>query len=216
MGRSADLERLFLRWRAHWLENRVPDKFVPDGIGDEVAWAASAPRVLWVLREPNDASPRSNEWDLRDFLRSPAWEWTDQDRPGNLWPMIARCSYGIIHHPCTFRDADERYRTSGILRRIAAMNIKKSPGVDTVVWSELRRFAKLDAPFIREEIEIIDPTIIVCGGTLGFVCNALGVAYGEDDERAPWNGKVIVGWGHPGARTSKQEYYEHVMRLAFG
>lgn len=214
MSRHEALEALFTRWREHWAANQVTDKFVPDGIGDEAAWNACPRKLLWVLREPNDTSPRSKEWDLRTFLRTPAWELTDQQRPGNYWQNIARCSYGVIYQPCSFDLAEANFRTSGILRLISIMNIKKAPGRDRVVWPELKRYAERDAVFIREEVEIIDPQIIICAGTLGLFCDALGIPYGRDDERAQWRHKVIVAWGHPAGRTSKRDYYHHIIRPA--
>lgn len=198
MTRHDDLEGLFVRWREHWAENHVIDKFVPDGIGDEAAWSSCPRKLLWVLREPNDTSPTSNQWDLRTFLQTPAWAMTDQKRSGTTWSNIARCSYGIILHPCTFENAEANFKTSAILRRIAVMNIKKAPGFDRVVWRELKCWAARDAAFIREEVEIIDPQIIVCGGTLDYLCDALGVLYDKEAERVQWRNKVIVGWGHPG------------------
>lgn len=212
-GLASELDLLFDRWRKHWDRNGVKARFITDGIVDEEQWRLAKTKVLFVLREANCTA--ADEWDLREFLRTPPWERTDWKRPGTTWHNITRCAYGLINHPCTFEITDQKYRGSGMLRRIAAINIKKTPGTDHVNWREIERFARMDSALIREQVEIIKPTLIVCGGTFEYLCNALQIPYAKQDNRKTWKSSLLIGVRHPGGRTSKRDYFRDVVTFVY-
>ncbi len=74
---------LFESWR-----KRRPE-LVRDGIIDEASFQPHRPRILFVLKEPND--PGGGGWDLRDFVR-------DGGR-SQTWDNIARWVAGIENLP---------------------------------------------------------------------------------------------------------------------
>lgn len=53
--------------------------------------------------------------------------------------------------------------------RIAVMDLNKRGGFGTCNHTRLRHYVEVYEPFIRREIDIISPNIIICGGTFGTV-----------------------------------------------
>lgn len=210
---DAALEDLFSRWKAHWAENGVMAKFIPDGIGDANEWAGAKAKVLWSLRDPNDQSDETKKWSLTEFLRMDPAEWYTRASSPRIWQNIGRCSYGFLHYPCSFAIADGRYESSGVLKSIAVMNLKKAAGTSKAKWSEIRRYAELDAPFIREELLLIKPTLIY-STALDLLCAILGLPFTKGDDRKDWNGALIISSGHPAdPYTPSKVYYERVMEV---
>ena len=52
------------------------------------------------------------------------------------------------------------------LRQAAVVNVKKSGGEKVSDYKEIQRYAEYDRRELRREIELIDPTVIVCGYTI--------------------------------------------------
>lgn len=48
----------------------------------------------------------------------------------------------------------------------AIVNVKKVRGVKVSIHDDLNEYAIRDSDFIRRQLDIIDPTVVVCGGTL--------------------------------------------------
>ena len=46
------------------------------------------------------------------------------------------------------------------------VNVKKSAGEKVSDYKEIQRYAEYDRRELRREIELIDPTVIVCGYTI--------------------------------------------------
>ena len=65
------------------------------------------------------------------------------------------------------RSLDTYYKTRDeFLSRIAIMNIKKSNGTHTSSYEDLSSYALNDMDLLRKQIiEVIKPTLIICGGT---------------------------------------------------
>jgi hypothetical protein len=118
-GLRAAEESLFERWSA----GRT--RFIPDGVVDADAYAASAPRVLYLLKEAN--RPDGSGLDLRDFIR-------DGARP-ETWDVVTRWMVSIrrIQEDLSWGEIasiSESQRKEA-LRFVAAMNLKKEPGGHT-------------------------------------------------------------------------------------
>lgn len=140
--------------------------FHADGIICESAFAKARPRVLIILKDVNNNCPYG---DLRQFLSDEA----NFPRWGSTYTRIARWVFGIVHGGASweilaqFASSDRvwRHTLHSHLQLCAVINLKKNPGVDSLSDRALRHSVQQSLGHIREEIEIIGPEVIVCGGT---------------------------------------------------
>lgn len=188
MNKTDQLNQLFDRWQTM----RQYVGFKKDGIINEALFKSS--HILFVCKEPND--PKQEEGDYR--------VWWNQEMLYTFSRRIGEWSHGIFNNfpPYeSFKDEDSHLA----LRSIAFMNVKKVGGGSTANHNEIEKWLERDITFLKEEIEIINPKLIIC--CLGFsqITRALfnevpegdwhstgyGVPYAELGER------LIVDFYHP-------------------
>lgn len=156
VGMIADRENaLFERWRA-----RYPNA-VADGVVDEGAYGVSTPRLLFVLKEVND--PGGGGWDLREYLSANA-----NGRTAS-WDNVARWVVGIRRRgedlPWPELRSLAGKRRQDVLRSIAVMNVKKTPGGNVTNADELAAAAGADAALLREQAALYAPDLVLCCGS---------------------------------------------------
>lgn len=190
---------LFRRWR-----QKRPN-LVRDGAISELAYTGSSPRVVLVLKEVNS---EYGGWDLRqELVLDPKWQ---------TWNAVTRWMRGIrqLHRSLTWPeieakpDATERV---GALRSICVVNLKKEAGGPEASRASVARFAREDADFLREQLALYDPDVIICGG--------VGPLVNELMNLGPWartskglefvrRGKTdILNFYHPQARYPLEMLY---------
>ncbi|MEA4928047.1 MAG: hypothetical protein VB104_05155 [Candidatus Limiplasma sp.] len=165
---SETISSLFAEWRTKPEidtngKHITRDFFIEDGIIDESAWmkVPQEKHILFVLKDANDEHPRS-DWKIRDLL--------DHDVKYTMWRRAAEWVRGIIltelDGPDIFyEEFQEGIGTLDWLKQTAVINLKKTPGAGSANVAEIPEYAKVDAIEIQEEIALIDPDIIICGGT---------------------------------------------------
>jgi len=155
MTKTEQLDALFARWQA-----QCPGReFTKDGIIDESAWDAAPRRVLFLLKEDNKNRP-VHEDDLRTIWRA---------KP---WPILDTMAFGLHRlvpgQPLpSWIDAYAIRATGSGLRSAAVMNLKKEPGGGEADRKQVQTWVGANLDMLREQIKIISPDIVVCGGTLG-------------------------------------------------
>jgi hypothetical protein len=191
-------QRLFTRWQA----NGRP--FVGDGVVDEVAYLASRPRLLFVLKEVN--SPDNSDWDLRTFIADGARSQT--------WNNVTRWVRGIRALPEELSWEDLALVTQDqrreVLRSIVAVNLKKEPGGHTTKNETLSEAVHRDAPLIREQLELYQPDLtIACGSITASLLGEVmslphpwattkrGIPFARSDALG-----TVISYSHPGARVN--------------
>jgi hypothetical protein len=116
MSTVDELESLFERFKSELAYRRV----CRDGAVDAEAFASAKVRVVFVLKEVNEADP-NGELDLRGFLRSGG--------RGQTWNNVARWTQtilrGVAWPECRVIDGQIRRET---LRSIAVVNLNKEGG----------------------------------------------------------------------------------------
>jgi hypothetical protein len=190
---------LFERWRI-----RRPD-LVRDGVVDEASFFDSSPRILFVLKEPND--PGGGGWDLCEFVR-------DGGR-SQTWDNISRWVAGIRRLPAetpwseiTRISNDDRKR---LLRSIAIMNVKKSPGGGSAERDSLMTAARADRDLLLEQFNLYKAELVLCcGAPVGDLMEEL-IITGTPGEWKPtsrgiWaknfdRNRLIIDYAHPQVRT---------------
>ena len=155
MNRIAEKEdKLFEAWPAR------QESFVRDGIVDADEYARSRVKLLFVLKEVNDLG--GGGWDLREFLRCGG--------RGLTWNTVTRWIEGIERLPCIVPWDElspiDKNRRKRVLRKIAAVNLKKEPGAGVADYDQLREATQRDRQFISAQLSLYAPDYVICCGTL--------------------------------------------------
>ncbi len=192
----------------------IPDVY-SDGIVDEEEYFSSEYKILYILKELN--APKGwQEKDLRPFLRTTT-------RP-QTWRNIARWTEGIMNIRENFpweelKDYDGE-RQKKYIRKIAAINIKKTPGKHTSSGSEIYNATDLFSDIIQKQAEEYSPDIIISCGTT-YALSRLN--YLSRNDVIPWqqthngidyyieDGRIFISFTHPEARIGDNFLYYTLM-----
>lgn len=202
-------DELFARWRLD------RPGLITDGVVDEVAYLASSRRILFVLKEVNSAEAQA--WDLRGFLygggHAASWDtitrWVEGIRalPADLtWP--------VVNQPK--QTADQRAsRRIAALRSIAVINLKKTPGSHTTDVKRLYTEAWQDQVFIRRQVQLYRPDLIICCG-VGDLFRDLALFDNQPPKSQTSRGvsyyslgsdRYVIDYLHPEARCASNLLY---------
>lgn len=158
-----EMEGLLREWKAAADTKGTP--FISDGVMNPEKWFAQADRPLFLLKE---AYGGERDWDLaRDHIMRDS---QDGKLP-KIWQRISLWAYGVLtgkyRLPGTYLPGDQEFQRFGnrFLQGIAAVNLKKYCGQKTSDKDEIMRYAVKDREFLRRQIALCDPTVIVCGNT---------------------------------------------------
>lgn len=135
--------------------------FIKDGVVCPKKWFSNNIRPLYLLKE---AYGGDKDWDLiKEWLLS-------DNQMTKMWNRVAQWTVGLMSTTSTTINPYSKYKSgtfveNEILSNIAVINIKKSKGTKNSNWEEIEKYAEYDRIELLQEIEICDPTIIVCGYT---------------------------------------------------
>lgn len=186
-------EELFSRWKEKY------DYFEPDGIVDPMWYNSSWLKLTFILKEVN--AKEDEEFDLTEFLR--------EGVVGSTWNNISRWSAGLLferkYEDVEYLNGEDRKK---YLSPISVINLKKTPGGASSDGKEIEDFASEDRDFIKKQLEIYSPDVIVCCGTgTTFITKILGLEGSNwikqsDDFWYLWHeDTLVVGAWHPQQRT---------------
>ena len=177
--------KMFVKWKETGNiyaegENDRADVFISDGIAVPELWFQQDVRPLFILKEAYDASEDHKDWDEVE------WFITGGHKHGKIlnktWRTIANWSGYIFTHTdwhwdeCAYRSEQHKgspydlYLSKNtwenpFLKHIAVMNIKKYGGHASSNDADLRKHAEAHYELIYRQIELIKPTVIICGHT---------------------------------------------------
>lgn len=203
MNRITEAEnRLFTTWK-DWIEaHDDPGIFVPDGMVEPEEWECAPVKLLFLLKEVNDPG---EGFDLRAFLRKGAH--------GKTWNTVTRWVEGIENlaggePPDPAQGIDEERRARA-LRKIVAMNLKKTPGGGRAYLPDFRAAVCRDRKFIHAQLALYNPDYVICGYTAGLLFGADALRPHRDcgdpmttaggERYYLVNGTPHIDWYHPGA-----------------
>ena len=208
-SRTELLNELHEEWRQHLADLEPGGTYVRDGIVDEGRFCGAA----FVLKDSN------YNGDLCELYSQP-------DRMGRsrVWYTIDRCTRGLLGTtPETILAWDAVVELDGSnATRAAHINLKKTLGGPSISPSVLWSTAWRDREFIRRQLEIVAPSVAVCGSTWKAM-DAAGV-FGEsvlpvDDEDDllrdcyQVGATLFIDYLHPSQRRmSARRYYERLMQ----
>lgn len=217
---NAQLNILFEDWKQAMLRNG--DKgFCYDGLiycngHEDAQWHNAGRRILFLLKEQND----NDGEDVR--------EWTGSingiSPNGNFFNRLSAWLYGLTNLTTSgYPSIEEAFNPINQMKALseypyAYVNVKKQTGTavadDNIVYDYAVRYAS----FLRKELDILSPTIIVCGGEIVFRV-AREVIYNKVDFREvnDWVyysselGLTLINSYHPAAHKSNELMYRGMM-----
>lgn len=152
------MRELFARWRQARPEYV---QFNEDGIVNVERWEniMLSKRTLFLLKETNDLNGS-----LAEFLRNGG-----NSKYYRTWNNVARWTEVLISGRVMEKVSRQELHDS--LQQIAVMNVKKQAGNARARKEEIFAAASKDREFLQEEIQKINPSIIVtCGFEVVSIC----------------------------------------------
>ena len=217
-------------------QNRIKktNDFITDGIVDPETWFESkGERILFLLKEAY-SSEGPVEWDLPSWLRSKRCMEKCKNDCSKCWPSgttynhVAEAVYMILNPDLGFdewfglesrKSREYKLTRKSLLEKIAVINIKKYDGKKKSEDEDLKKHIKEHGELLKKQIESINPTVIICGGTYSY----LKELYDLEDLDNEFNGgtmlgdiKVIAAY-HPSKQMSSKDkaemIFEQYMKL---
>ncbi len=201
-------EALFTNWqkRGHHAKEKPFNK---DGIVNPEVWYKRSTRILFLLKEAYH-DPNPPKYDLAKKLH-------DNEPWSKMWQRVAVWTHGILNTTVKkIADYDEVCKWDSKdfqkeLQNIAVVNIKKSNGKKESIEADLLDYANKDGDLLLEQIELINPTVIVCGYTFRFlneICNKNPSKYDyklgkySPNSFCMYGNTVVLDYFHPASHMS--------------
>lgn len=196
-----ELDALFRRWKKY-NENSVD--FFTDGVIEEADYQKNGIgfKLLFIGKEPNETN-HPNEY-FRDFVK----EWSSDVKPPEYGfaKRISEWAYGILNDFPPYQDAIDNI---SYLKRIAFMNLKKSGGGGSTNAGVIEKIVSASEyrKLVMEEIEIINPDIVILGTSRREKIRSLFVdePYWRESgyliKVARWGNRRIIDFYHPSSRN---------------
>ncbi|MCH8011026.1 MAG: hypothetical protein IIA61_03605 [Candidatus Marinimicrobia bacterium] len=166
--------------RLYKLKKQGRVRFVNCGLVNEDLYSNARTKVLWLLKDPNDPEPDDikdwKPWNLPEQIRVNIKEkyWARRI----MWKVVGALTYGMQQSDFppfrTCYDSEAMNICNG-LGMIGVTNLKKSGGGGSSKNIEILTVAREDIDLWTEEIRIMAPHIVICGGIYGYIKKPLGL-----------------------------------------
>lgn len=212
---------LMQRWRERQAQQLGHSKgqFNEDGIVDYEKWQTAPVKVMIANRETNGIDANLYEKNGGMYCIPDAIERSSRGKTGwtrgNTLRVSGQWTYGIQHHSGDTYPEHKEAKKHAFLAPLSAayINIRKTNGGAVANMKVLHRDTEHYADLLKEQIALINPDVVICGRTLGFLREWV---YGEEmaqlDERIYRVGSTVffAHW-HPSARKKHHEMYYRLM-----
>jgi hypothetical protein len=198
-------------------ETRYTEKIITCGVVDEAIYTNTYPKIVFLLKEPNS---EDNNWSLPKGLQRNVGNALNNKAMDKkymvTWRQAGAWAYGIAYGFNTYNQLKKDIFVAKGLQTLAMTNLKKTGGKGSSNMRLIAKFAIRDSSIWREELRIMNPDLIICGGTYGLVVKVLGLAcnllLAEGSEKYYYSfleldGKkaVILSFWHPNARRKRED-----------
>lgn len=190
-----------------WRREHTGDHLVECGLVEEASYAAAPLRIVWVLKEAVDED-QTTGWTLPGYFLDVA---RGRFPPSRTARPLGALTYGLLFGTESYEAA--RHMMPHGLRALGVTNLKKSGGGVSSKWAVIDQEAERTKHLWREELRVMRPQVILCGGTFWNVAPRLGLGplrtvpggarysiWSEPDQRA-----VVVEARHPASWTVRRE-----------
>ncbi len=187
------LERLMVQWRQEHTSKGY-QRFIRDGaVCPEVWWSQKTPRVCYFLKEAYTEEPVYHL--AQDLHKRGPW---------TMWKKAAvwtQAIYSGLTLPSPYDPGAIRARERELTNSIAIVNAKKSEGEKTSSYHDLIKYAEEDKGALKQQLELLQPQVILCGNTIGLLKTVLGGELNNEntwaDKIAFWKDALVIDYYHP-------------------
>lgn len=184
------------------------EHFVADGMVCPDGWHHAEPRVLFILDTPD----RGHD-NLCDHIRAVV----HQGNRSELWKEatyhnLGRWAYGLMHFEETVPPAKaaDRFRKEGLLS-CAIIHIRKTPAGHAGAH-DVAHHARTFAPFLKRQIDLLDPDIVVLPGTLPLLKHHVLPELARVEPHVHQSGhRIFIETREPSSTRPWQSLYAEVM-----
>ncbi|WP_299787068.1 hypothetical protein [uncultured Shewanella sp.] len=193
-----------------WEEKFPTEKFHfnRDGIISAEHWDKSDVKVLFILKETNKAKQNVVDAISRALVTKSSGWWR-----GKVLRRVGRWAYGLTNYSGeipSFKDAKSHGKSS--TWNIAYINMRKTAGGRRTNKKTFSAHVKEYAPYIKRQVELINPDIVVLGGTFKPVKEHVFPELKHICKRIhKHNDIVFINAFHPAAITKSSGLYHQVM-----
>ncbi|WP_305909457.1 hypothetical protein Q9L42_005370 [Methylomarinum sp. Ch1-1] len=199
------IDELMAAWKEAFPEGW---HFNHDGVISKENWDISGKRVLFVLKETNKAKQNVVTAINRaiDVKKSGWWK-------GKVLRRVGRWAYGIQNYDGVVPPLkDAKLNEKNAIKNIAYINIRKTSGSATTNKKAFDTHASEFAPFVRRQVELIKPDVVVLCGTYSQVKRYIFPEIKKVSERVHVHeGVVFINAFHPAARKKSAILYHQVL-----
>lgn len=136
-------------------------------------------RPLFLLKEAYEEENTKAFHDLRKWMDGTIWTGDMDKRQFIVFKKILQWTSILIGETDaseTLEMLKDRYKwNDSLFKRIAFINIKKYNGESRTSALDIWRHVKVHGAQLRKQIELADPTVIVCGGTMRWLLAILEI-----------------------------------------
>ncbi len=124
------------------------EDFIKDGIINNSQWNSQQVKILFVLKEVNgNIGPDLTKWLIEN-----------RGLFGRTYPKVIKWAKTILEQTC-----EKDVAINDVIDKIAVINLKKIPGTSRTNKIQLKAFVEKYKEQLKEQIDRINPNIIVCG-----------------------------------------------------
>ena len=148
-----------------------------DGVVDETMYESAEIKTLFLLKEVNDPGMQRDWTDFMEYTRQQA----NEETMYKTWPNICLWLEVLKNSETTYSDCVDVYGnflTKKLQRNLletAIVNVKKTAGGGSSNYEEILFASKTYGHVTKQEIELIHPQLVICGGTFDFAKMIYGV-----------------------------------------
>lgn len=202
-------------YKSEVLKNKWKDEFMAshdncivwDGIINYDEWFKNNLKIMFLLKEAFSKN-NETEWNIAEAINEDNGIFYVGNQANQaMQNRVAEWAYavdeGINDNSITKEEALNKHREKPrkSMLKAAWVNIKKIDGIQYSNSTDLTTFVKRNNKLLKEQIGLINPNIILCGGTFNLAKKELfensfskikGTEYCYD-----WNGKLLIKFRHP-------------------
>lgn len=175
-------------------------------------------KIMWLMKEPYEKDERYGDWSLPDFFKTNFAGFYNnlvKGIPGRTWQPVVYTSYGLLNQ---FKKWDEmsfirdKPDMVKILGKISWVNIQKLPsetGCQTH-YDNIKKAYTRNKDILNEQIDLLDPDIIICGNTFSIIKEDWGRPKEEKFDMLEYcniGKRLIINAYHPAQFNIKRERY---------
>ena len=189
-----------------------------DGVVDEESYLASRVRTAFLLKDINGIEIKEENGIKVEKMMDTDWEYMNDLRKDILnpnkslyktWPNACLWLELLKNPNTTYASCiteNEEFDQSRLrynMLAVSIINLKKTPGRGSSNHDEILNAIDYGAQMIKEEIDIVDPQLIICGGTFHYAVRLFNVS--KDEQKMLPSGahyfvvdkRVYVEFVHP-------------------